>query len=164
MIEQMNQKQKKLIHISFEIALLMKGIDGILEILGGILMIFLNQERLNNIIIFLTQGELSEDPRDLIANSFLSFGSHFSIDAQRFGVFYLMSHGVIKCIIILLLWRRKLWAYPVSIISIILFIAYQIYRYSISPSIMMIILTIFDLVMIALTYFEYQRMKHQNTE
>ncbi|HWT75798.1 MAG TPA: DUF2127 domain-containing protein [Mobilitalea sp.] len=159
MIEKMNSKQIKAIHVGFQIGLLFKGIDGLLEVIGGISLIFLNQARLNKIIQLVTQGELSEDPRDVVANALLRFGSSFSLDAQSFGVFYLMSHGIIKIIIILLLWRKKLWAYPVSIASLVLFIAYQIYRYTISASPLMILLTIFDIAMIILTYLEYQRMK-----
>ena len=151
-------KPKDFVHISFEIGLLLKGIDGLLEIFGGILLIFLNPGRLNRIILLLTQHELSEDPKDLVANALLSLSQSFSISTQQFGIFYLMSHGIIKCILILLLWQKKLWAYPLSIIALVLFIAYQIYRYSISHSAFLILLTVFDIIMIILTYIEYRKI------
>jgi uncharacterized membrane protein len=160
-MDKLNQKQRKLIHIGFEIGLLMKGIDGLLEIIGSILLKFIDPVRMNRLVHFFTQGELSEDPKDFVANTLIRLASSFSIDTQSFGVFYLMTHGIVKCIIILLLWRRKLWAYPVSVISLVLFIVYQIYRYTITPSIWLILLSIFDLIMILLTYLEYQRMKQK---
>ncbi|MCG1025398.1 DUF2127 domain-containing protein [Dehalobacter sp.] len=135
--------------------------DGLLEIIGGILLRFLDPSRLNKLITLLTYHELSEDPNDKIANMLVSLGHNFSISTQSFGVFYLMTHGIIKCLLILLLWRRKLWAYPLSIVSLILFIAYQIYRYTISQSTFLIVLTLFDIVLIYLTYNEYRRIRLQ---
>lgn len=153
------KKTKDIVHISFEIGLFLKGIHGLTEIVGGALMFFLTPNRLNLLTRFLTRHELLEDPRDLAANFLLNLSSSFSIGAQHFAVFYLMSHGIIKCILILLLWRRKLWAYPLTIISFILFIAYQVYRYMLTQSVFLILLTAFDTVMIALTDLEYKRIK-----
>ena len=152
-------EKKNIVHFSFEIGLLIKGIDGFFEIVGGILMIFLSPERLSRLTWLLTHHELSEDPKDKIAIALRSISRSFSIGDQYFGVIYLLVHGIIKCLIIALLWRRKLWAYPVSIISFVLFIVYQIYRYTIDHSIWLLLLSVFDLAMIVLTYLEYKQMK-----
>ena len=151
-------KRKDIVHVSFEIGLLIKGIHGLLEIIGGAFLLFLSPDRLNWLTRFLTQHELSEDPKDMVANFLLTLSSSFSISTQHFAVLYLMSHGIIKCILILLLWRRKLWAFPLTIVTLILFIAYQIYRYTFTQSVFLILLTIFDIIMIILTYLEYKRM------
>lgn len=152
-------KSKDLFHISFEIGLLLKGINGLLEIIGGILLLFLNPDRLNKLIILLTQNELSKDPKDMIANALIALSHSFSISTQQFGIFYLMSHGIIKCILVFLLWRRKMWAYPLTILALVLFIAYQVYRYIISPSGFLILLSIFDIIMIVLTVIEYRKIR-----
>lgn len=146
-------------HKSFEIGILLKAIDGVLEIIGGILLLFLNPNRLGNLVAFLTQHELSEDPRDVIANFMIKLSSKFTISTEYFGVFYLISHGTIKLVLIVLLWKRKIWAYPLTIISLILFIIYQIYRYTLYPSTGLVILTVFDIIMIILTFIEYRRIK-----
>ena len=146
-------------HVSFEIGLFLKGIDSLMKIIGGAFLLFLSPDRLNWLTRFLTQHELSEDPKDRVANFLITLSSSFSISTQHFAVFYLMSHGIIKCILILLLWRRKLWAYPLTIVSLILFIAYQVYRFTLTQSAFLIVLSIFDAVMIALTYLEYKRIK-----
>lgn len=147
-----------IVHVSFEIGLFLKGIYGLLEILGGVLLLFLNPHRLNLLTHFLTKHELSEDPRDIVATYLISLSSSFSISTQHFAVFYLISHGVIKCFLIFLLWRRKLFAYPLTIISLLLFIAYQIYRYTLTRSVFLIFLTLFDIIMIVLTFLEYKRI------
>ena len=163
MADSFKVKHSKLLHTSFEIGLLIKGIDGLLEIIGGFLLLYFNPGRLNKLMHFLTQNELSEDSKDIVANTLLSISSGFPIDAQSFSVFYLMTHGVVKCLIVFLLWRRKLWAYPFSIATLVLFIIYQIYRYILSPSYWLILLTLLDIIMIILTNLEYQRMKFSRT-
>lgn len=147
------------VHISFELGLLIKGIDSLLEIIGGFLLLYLNPQRMGHLLYLLTYRELSEDPDDLIANALIRFGHSFSISAQEFMIFYLLSHGVIKILLCVLLWRKKLWAYPLTIVSLVLFVAYQVYRCCFHPTAFLLILTAFDLVMIALTYCEYKRMK-----
>ena len=152
-------KRTDIVHVSFEIGLLLKGIHGLLEIIGGVLLLFLTPDRLDLLTRFLTRHELSEDPRDVVANLLLRLSHSFSISTQHFAMFYLASHGIIKCVLILLLWRKKLWAYPLSIISLLLFIAYQVYRYTFTHSVFLLLLSIFDAVMIALTYLEYRKIK-----
>ncbi len=151
--------KKSIVHVSFEIGLLLKGIHGLMEIIGGVLLLFLNPDRLNWLTRFLTLHELSEDPKDRVANFLISLSSSFTISTQHFAVIYLISHGIIKFILILLLWRKKLWAYPLTIVSLILFIAYQVYRYTLTQSVFLILLTIFDAIMIALTFLEYKRIE-----
>jgi uncharacterized membrane protein len=103
------RKNKKLdfFHVSFEIALILKAINGLFEIAGGVLLTFLNQGNLNRIIAMLTQGELSEDPKDVFAAAILHFSENFSISSQHFGIFYLISHGIIKLILVVILWRKN---------------------------------------------------------
>lgn len=99
---------KNLIHEGFKIGILLKGIDSLLEIIGGILLIFINPDRLSRLTVFLTQHELSEDPKDIIANFVINLSSKFTVNTQNFGIFYLVSHGIVKIIIVVLLWRRKI--------------------------------------------------------
>jgi uncharacterized membrane protein len=159
MADGFKERHGKLIHTGFTIGLVIKGIDGLLEIIGGVLLIYFNPGRLSRLIKFMTQGELLEDPNDIFANILLKISSSFSIDAFSFGIFYLISHGLVKCFIIYLLWRRKLWAYPFSLAVLVLFIFYQIYRYTLNASVWMILLTASDILMIILTWLEYQRVK-----
>lgn len=156
-------KKNSIFHKSFKIGILVKGIDSVLEMIGGILLIFLNPNRLNKLVTLLTQHELSEDPKDVVANFIIRLSSHFSLSGQYFGIFYLMSHGIIKLILVVMLWKRKIWAYPLTVVSLILFILYQIYRCTIRYSTGLVLLTVFDIVMIILTLIEYKSIKDNNS-
>lgn len=150
---------EKLMHTGFEMSLLIKGIDGALEALGGVLFLFINPDRLNALIRFLTLREISEDPNDYIANMLITLSQGFSVSLQNFVAVYLFTHGISKVLLVFLLQMKKLWAYPLSIVFLLLFIGYQIHRYLYSHSILMIFLTIFDVIMIWLVLVEYRRVK-----
>ncbi|HEX2947017.1 MAG TPA: DUF2127 domain-containing protein [Clostridia bacterium] len=160
----MNRRKRKLdkndiIHKSFEFGILMKAVDSTLEIIGGIFLIFLSPSRLDRLTKLLTQHELSEDPRDIIARSILGLSSKFTVSTQSFGAFYLISHGIIRMALVILLWKRNVWAYPITIISLFLFIFYQIHRYVLDHSVWLLVLTLFDMIMIFLTYREYKNIR-----
>ncbi|KLU65277.1 hypothetical protein DEAC_c28290 [Desulfosporosinus acididurans] len=146
-------------HKSFKIGLSLKAIDGFLEMIGGILLLFLNPARLNKMTVMLTEHELSQDPTDIIANTIIKMSSKFTVNTQYFGVIYLISHGALKLILVIVLWKRKVWAYPLTIISLGIFVVYQIYRYTIYHSTVLLLLTFLDIIIIALTYIEYKKLK-----
>ena len=154
-ISQAKRSLNNIYHVGFEIGLLLKGIDGILEIIGGILFLFITPDRLNRIVTFLTQHELSVDPNDVVANMLVKWSSHYTASIQHFGFFYLETHGIVKLVLIILLYRKSLWSYPLSIVFLLLFIVYQMHRYAHTHSAWLIVLSVLDLVMIFLTWREY---------
>ncbi len=113
---------------TFKIGLVLKGLDGILEVVGGIVLLLVSPHAIEHIVRALTAHELSEDPRDLIARYLLHSTSHLSAGVTLFGAIYLLSHGIAKIVLVALVLRDKLWAYPWRIALLLAFIAYQIYR------------------------------------
>jgi uncharacterized membrane protein len=152
-------RKAAILHKAFDAGVVLKGIDGVLEVMGGILFIFVNPSGLGKVVRFLTAHELSEDPRDLVANFLVRTVHHLSPASESFGSVYLLSHGFIKVVLVVSLLKSRLWAYPAAIIFFSLFIAYQVYRYTYSHSFWLIILSIIDFAVIWLTWWEYQRLK-----
>lgn len=150
---------RKLLHNGFEFGIFVKGVDGVLEIIGGILLLFITPDRLNRIIHLFVQHELFEDVHDFLATILIRSGYEFTGSFQFFGVIYLLSHGIVKVFLVGLLWKRKLWAYPLTEVFLLAFIAYQLYRYSYNHSILMIVLSVFDLAMMVLTWIEYKQLR-----
>ena len=70
------------------------------------------------------------------------------------GSIYLLIHGAVKVGLVIALLLNKLWAYPCLIIVLLIFIGYQLYRIALQPSAGLIVLTIFDAVIVALTWPE----------
>jgi uncharacterized membrane protein len=112
-----------------------------------------------------TRGELSEDPHDFIARHLLHTANGLTGPAIRFGAVYLLAHGLVKVVLVVALLLNKLWAYPWMIVVLPLFIGYQLYRIVLSPTAGLVTLTVFDIVIVALTWRAYlqQRRDRYNT-
>ena len=142
---------------TFKIGLVLKGLDGILEVAGGILLVFLSPHAIEHLARTLTAHELSQDPHDLIARYILHTASHLTTSTTLFGAVYLLSHGIAKIVLVALVLRDKLWAYPWLIALLLAFIGYQLYRITaVHFSAGLTLLTIFDAVLVWLTWREYQ--------
>ena len=79
--------------------------------------------------------------------------------AVLFGAIYLLVHGAVKVVLVIALLLNKLWAYPCLIVVLLIFIGYQLYRIALDPSPGLIALTIFDTLIVALTWREYRRQR-----
>lgn len=147
----------------FRISVWLKGLDGALEIAGGVALWTLSPDWIVRVIGWLTQDEIAEDPHDLVANYLRHAAHHFSLGAEHFMAIYLLGHGVVKIFVVAALLRNKLWAYPVAMVVFVGFVVYQIYRFVLTDSAGLIALTAFDLIVVWLIWLEYRAMRSHNT-
>jgi uncharacterized membrane protein len=145
---------EKRIHEAFEIGIVIKGIGACAETILGILLLFTN---VTNLVQTLIQNELIEDPDNFFATHAQAF-THVTPQAQLYGALYLLSHGIIKLLLVAGLLRKKMWAYPASLAVLSLFIFYQVIRYFHTHSIGLLVLTVFDLAVVWLVWREYRRV------
>ena len=150
---------EKRIHQIFVVSVLFKGLHAVIEIVGGVALYLISTEAIVTAIQRYSYDELVEDKHDWIATHLLDFARHFSVAEHNFYAFYLLSHGLIKAVLVAGLLREKLWAYPASFAVFGAFIAYQLYRYSFTHDIGLILLSIFDLFVIALAVHEYRLLR-----
>jgi uncharacterized membrane protein len=135
---------------------ILKGLDGALEIVGGLLLLFVSPATIHSIVRWLTQHELSQDPHDFIANHVLRSTQDLSRATTVFAAIYLLSHGVAKVVLVVAVLRDQTWAYPAIIALLLGFIAYQLYRLVVDPTVGLLLLTLFDAFVVVLTWKEYQ--------
>src|SRR5215217_2419751 len=119
----------------FEIGIIAKGLNGAVELLGGLLLLFVSPEWIRHLAVSMTRVELSEDPHDFIATHLLHTTSGLTGNAVLFGSVYLLTHGAVK---------------------VVLVIGYQLYRISLDATAGLIALTVFDVVIVLLTWREYR--------
>ncbi|MHB1094376.1 DUF2127 domain-containing protein [Thiobacillus sp.] len=148
-----------IVHVAFEFSLALKGAFALVEIATGIFAYFVTRDFLLDLVHVITRTELTEDPRDFVANHLLHAAQSLSVSSQHFTAFYLLSHGVIKLWLIIGLWQKKLGYYPAAIAVFGLFILYQAYRFSFTHSLSLLLITVLDAIVIGLTWFEYQHLR-----
>jgi uncharacterized membrane protein len=153
---------KKIIDKSFEIAILVKSFFGVFEILAGILLAISGKIMINNLIIALTQQEISEDPSDFFANYLAKALSNISAGSSHiFAVVYLLFHGIVNIFLAIALLKNKIWAYFWAVAAFGLFIIYQVYRYFHTYSPLLLVLIAFDALIILLILLEYRNKKQK---
>jgi len=140
---------------SFKTVIALKGMDGALQVLGGTLLYYLKPGTLHHAVVWLTQRELSEDPRDWIAWHLLLAAQQLG-DVKTFAAVYLGVHGFIKILLAISLLRGALWAYPTMLGYLLVAIGYQLYRYSLSHAVGWLLLIVFDAGVVGLTWHQYQ--------
>lgn len=145
-----------LLRRAFRITLVLKGLDGLLELMGAVLLLTVAPNQISVLVRMLTQHELFEDPHDLIANLLLNSASGLTLSATLFGAIYLLLHGVVKIVLVWAVLRDYLWAYPWMMAFLLVFIGYQIYRLVTHFSLGMFALTVFDVLVLWLTWYEYR--------
>jgi len=143
----------------FVIGIIGKGLNGLTELVGGLLLLFVTPDRIHQLALVLTRGELSEDPHDFVARHLLHTANGLTGSAVVFGAVYLLVHGAVKIVLVVALLLNKLWAYPCMIIVLLIFIGYQLYRLALQPSAALIALTAFDALIVMLTWLEYRRQR-----
>lgn len=152
-------KRAALREFLFHTGVLLKGLDAILEIVGGIALWIISPSFIVRLTTILTQDEIAEDSRDVVANYLRHSAANLSVSGEHFMAIYLLGHGVVKMFAVIALLKDKLWGYPLSIVVFGGFIVYQLYRFTLTGSIGLIALTVFDLVVIWLIWLEYRAVK-----
>jgi uncharacterized membrane protein len=152
-------KAKDLLDRTFEVGIILKGLDGVVELVGGVLLLAVSPATIDRMLRGLTRRELSGDPHDLIASDLLRISHSLTSSAVRFAAVYLLLHGIVKVVLVAALLRNKMWAYPWMIAVLLAFVGYQLYRIAVQPALWLVLLTIFDAFVAWLTWREYRKQR-----
>jgi uncharacterized membrane protein len=149
----------KEIYQLFKVSVLIKGAISLVEIVVGIIVLFIPITLFTTLAEILTRGELTEEPTSFVATHLVS-GAH-ALTAVGGGIIaiYLMSRGAIKLGLIIALLKNKVWAYPWSLGVLGLFVLYQLYELVKTHSIAIIAVTLFDLIVMYFIWREYKIVK-----
>jgi uncharacterized membrane protein len=146
-----------LVYHTFNLTIVLKAINGILEVAGGLTLLF--GRPIERLLMNLVQYELAEQPANFISQFLFDFFTNLTLSTRYFISTYLIFHGLVNLFLVISLWRRHLWAFPVAIILFSIFVTYQFYRLYLNYSLDLLLISIFDVLVIILTFLEYRRLK-----
>ena len=147
--------EHRLLDSAFDVSIILKGLDGLIEVIGGILLLVVSPAAINALAVRLTRHELSQDPRDFFARHLLHATGNLA-ETRTYAAIYLLAHGMTKIVLVVALLKGQRWAYPATIAFLAAFIAYQAYQLIVAPTAGLWALTGFDVVVLALVWREYQ--------
>ncbi|MGO3234265.1 MAG: DUF2127 domain-containing protein [Microbacterium sp.] len=146
----------KLLDRVFDASIILKGINGALELFGGVALFFVSADQIRHLLNWVSAHALVAHPHSAMAQWIEHLADRMGADATAFAAWYLILHGVIKIVLVWALLRQKLWAYPWMLVALGLFIAYQCYELVVHFGWWMLALTIFDIFIVILTMREWQ--------
>ena len=159
MSEQPKVQERIWIRDAFRCGIGLKGLHAVVECTTGMALLFVPGSTLNRFVLAVGRLDLSRNPNDVIGTHLRHAAAGLVGTGRHFAAAYLLSHGLVKLVLVVELLRNRLWAYPLMIAMLTAFIAYQMYRYFLTHSIAMIVLTVFDVAVIALTLMEYREQR-----
>jgi uncharacterized membrane protein len=153
-------KRSSLFHRGFVAAIAIKGLDGAIELVLGVIVAVMGSHRLYDFIIALTTPDLPDDPISPTAHFIQHGASGLAHASNLFVVTYLLAHGVIKlAIAINLLRERSRWIFPAASVLLTGFIAFMSYRLTTHWSAWLLGFALFDLLTLALVLNEWRNFK-----
>jgi uncharacterized membrane protein len=139
----------------FKISLYFKGLGAVSDILNGILIWSVSKAFIVTFFLNFFQPILTDNPNDVVSGFIVDSAAAFSISSQYFLAIYLFIHGIIKLFLVINLFRKKIWAYPLSIIVFTLFIIIESYELYLKYSPWLLAFTLIDILVVLLAGHEY---------
>lgn len=151
----MTISKRQAIHWMFDIAVALKAIDGVLEIVGGYFLVF-RPGWIGPAAVTWATTLLAHDPASRFAHVLSRWGGALTPDTEHFASSYLIAHGAAKVFIAWGLIREKLWAFPTALVVFGLLILYQLYRFAHTHSPVLAVLIALDIAVCYLIWREYR--------
>lgn len=148
--------RERILDLIFLIGVVVKGVDGLAELIGGAVLLFVTPEQIMGLTRAAVAGELAEDPDDPIANALLHGVAHLEASTTAFLAAYLLVHGAVKLAVVVALLLGSRRVYPWALIVLLGFLVFQLYELITAPTVGIAVLTVLDLLVIWLTWREWR--------
>lgn len=140
------------------VAVAIKGIDGAVETILGLLVAIAGTQRLAEMILEFIVPELEQHPDSRMLQVAHHGATNLSHATGHFAVAYLLIHGLLKAGIAYNLLLEKRWIFIPAFVVLTGFIVFMGMRLAEHWSVWLLALALFDMVTLALVIIEYARL------
>ena len=145
----MSSTRSSLDHRLFQIGVAIKGLDGLIELVGGLLLLIFGPRRINS-----TLGRLA------LEHPWLGAHVHsVSPNSVHLVMAYLFFQGVIKLWLAEALLRERKWVFPVALVLLGLLTVSLIVEFFIHHSVGAVVLFVLNLIIMVLIWREYSNLR-----
>jgi uncharacterized membrane protein len=156
------KKPNPLFHLAYVVTIAVKGIDGAIETMLGLVVLVSGPVRFNSFLMTLSAPELTDGENGFMR--LLHNGAAQLIGTSvDFVVIYLLLHGLLKLALALVLLTGKgRWVYPVATVILLGFLAFMSWHLAEHWSNWVMAFALFDLVTLLLVLNEWRNEKTQH--
>lgn len=163
-MDKARRKAMDLFNTIYDLGIIIKGIDGFLELAAGVLL-WVSPSLVHSILVGI-HDELAESSTHHAVQYIAQYVGHLDTQLATAGmtflIIFLISHGVIKLALVYALLKKIVQAYPVALVVLGLFLVYQVYAFIREPTIGMAVFSILDAAIIGLVWREYKLLLSEN--
>lgn len=163
-MDKIRHKAGDLFNTIYDLGIIVKGIDGFIELAAGILLWV--SPSLAHTLLMGVHNELLEGSvphvQQYIAQYVGRLDTQLAAAGLTFLIIFLISHGVIKLALVYALLKKIVQAYPIALVILGLFLVYQVYVFIRAPTIGMAFFSILDAAIIGLVWREYRLLLSEN--
>lgn len=149
------------LHWLFESTLLVKSVFALAEIAAGLGLWLMPHQRIADVAGWLAHNQLIEGRHGPIFTRLLAGLDGFSSASQHFYALYLLGHGIIKLVIIVMLMRKLAFAYPLGMAVFSGFVVLQMNRWTHTHAPALLALSLLDALVIWLTWREWHGVRRR---
>ena len=149
---------RRLAHLAYVVTIAIKGFDGGLETLAGLVIWITGPQRLYRWVVRVTAPELYDGDHPRAVEWIRQGAEHLAVTGAHFVVFYLLVHGVLKLALALVLLRGGgRWVYPVGTAILVGFVVFMAHRLTQEWSNWLLAFALFDAFTLALVLYEWRK-------
>jgi len=141
-------------HKLFEAALAVKGFNGLLEVIFGLLLLCVPVEWIDKELLkgfaLLTTATLH------LAHALQAVNIDLAPSSKTFMSIFLLGHGIVKVVLVFFLYKEKPWAFPVALVGFSALIIFQLHRILHTHSVALACFTLLDIFVVWFIWREYQ--------
>lgn len=152
----MSPRNENVYHGLFEAGVIIKIFDAATEIISGAFLALVTRAEIRTFVISLTSRAFPNLPVNILWDSLNQTFSLLGNYSQAFWAAIFLAHGIVKLFLAIGLIKDKLWTYPTSVVAFSLFAAYQIWQIATQPSLLLALVTAYDVALIFLIVHEYR--------
>jgi uncharacterized membrane protein len=151
-----------LLHRAYLVAIVIKGIDGAIEALAGLVIVIAGRQRLLEWVIRFTAPELTD--RHPALHAIQRGAERLAEGPHAFLIFYLLVHGSLKLGIVVALFKGGgRFVFPVASLILTGFVIYLSWRLTLRWSDWLLGFALFDFVTLALVLTEWHNRRPRQT-
>ena len=156
------KQDKSFVHRAFWWSLFIKGLDGLLQFLGGIAVLLVPPGTLGNTYRYWTRFLFAHPHAGNPEANFIRDAAHsFGMGVPLLVAIYLLVNGTIKLLLVYGLLRERLWVFPAAFVGFGLFFSLEVYRLFVHfywGILILMCISIFVITMVALEYRKVRKV------
>jgi uncharacterized membrane protein len=149
-------KRPAVFHLAYLVAIIIKGFDGLIETVAGLIIAIYGSQRVYDFAVWATAPEIAKHPDSHAVHAIRHGAYGLAHSSHKFAVVYLLAHGVLKLGLVVNLLIEHLWIFPVSIAVLLGFIAFMAAKLAAHWSPWLFAFAMFDVFTVALIANEWR--------